>query len=107
MKPRAVQTVPKIVERAVLMTTDPGDLVLDPTCGSGTTAWVCEKWGRRWVMADTSRVSVAIARERVLTARFDYFQLKDEERGIDAGLRHKTLTRVTMSSLGYQLVSRV
>ena len=58
------------------MTTDPGDLVLDPTCGSGTTAYVAEQWGRRWVTIDTSRVALALARQRLMTARFDYYQLR-------------------------------
>jgi adenine-specific DNA-methyltransferase len=72
-----VQTSPKIIERCLLMTTDPGDLVLDPTCGSGTTAYVAEQWGRRWITIDTSRVALALARQRLLTAKFDYFQLRE------------------------------
>jgi adenine-specific DNA-methyltransferase len=71
-----VQTNDKIIERCMLMTTDPGDLVLDPTCGSGTTAYVAEEWGRRWITIDCSRVALAIARQRLLTAKFDYFQLR-------------------------------
>jgi len=70
-----VQTNPKVVERCLLMTTDPGDLVLDPTCGSGTTAYVAEQWGRRWITCDTSRVPLALARQRLLTATFDYYQI--------------------------------
>ena len=65
-----VQTAPGAIERCVLMTTDPGDLVLDPTCGSGTTAYVAEQWGRRWITTDTSRVALALARRRVMAARF-------------------------------------
>ena len=61
----------------MLMTTDPGDLVLDPTCGSGTTAYVAEQWGRRWITCDTSRVPLALARQRLLTATFPYYELKD------------------------------
>ncbi len=76
-----VQTNSKAVERFVLMTTDPGDLVLDPTCGSGTTAYVAEQWGRRWITIDTSRVPLALARQRLLTATFPYYQLKDDKRG--------------------------
>ena len=72
----AVQTNPKVIERCMLMTTDPGDLVLDPTCGSGTTAYVAEQWGRRWITIDTSRVALALAKHRLLTARFDYYQLR-------------------------------
>ncbi|MFM0141267.1 site-specific DNA-methyltransferase [Paraburkholderia sp. RL18-085-BIA-A] len=71
-----VQTNPKVIARCVLMTTDPGDLVLDPTCGSGTTAYVAEQWGRRWITMDTSRVALALARQRLMTARFDYFELR-------------------------------
>lgn len=77
----AVQTSTKVVQRCVLMTTDPGDLVLDPTCGSGTTAYVAEQWGRRWITIDTSRVPLALARQRLLTALFPYYQLKEEARG--------------------------
>lgn len=77
-----VQTNPKIVERCVLMTTDPGDLVLDPTCGSGTTAYVAEQWGRRWITIDTSRVAMALARTRLMTARFPYYLLSDSQEGV-------------------------
>ena len=80
-----VQTITKIVQRCILMTTDPGDLVLDPTCGSGTTAYVAEEWGRRWITIDTSRVPLALARQRLLTATFPYYQLKDEARGPAGG----------------------
>jgi len=80
-----VQTNPEIVQRCLLMTTNPGDLVLDPTCGSGTTAYVAEHWGRRWIAIDTSRVPLALARQRLLTATFSYYQLKDETRGPVAG----------------------
>ncbi len=76
-----VQTNTKVVQRCMLMTTDPGDLVLDPTCGSGTTAYVAEQWGRRWITIDTSRVPLALARQRLLTATFPYYQLKEESRG--------------------------
>lgn len=71
-----VQTNTKVIERCLLMTTDPGDLVLDPTCGSGTTAYAAEQWGRRWITIDTSRVAVAIARQRLLTSKYDYYQLR-------------------------------
>ena len=69
-----VQTNTKVIERCIHLATDPGDLVLDPTCGSGTTAWCAEKWGRRWITIDTSRVGVAIARQRLLTAAFELFE---------------------------------
>jgi adenine-specific DNA-methyltransferase len=80
-----VQTSTKVVERCLLMNTDPGDLVLDPTCGSGTAAFVAEQWGRRWITCDTSRVPLALARQRLLTATFDYYKLKDEARGPSGG----------------------
>ena len=76
-----VQTVSKVVERCILMTTDPGDLVLDPTCGSGTTAYVAEQWGRRWVTIDTSRVALALARARIMGARYLYYTLADSREG--------------------------
>jgi len=84
-----VQTNVKVVERCILMTTDPGDLVLDPTCGSGTTAYVAEQWGRRWITIDTSRVPLALAKQRLLTGTFDYYELKDEQRGPGAGFVYK------------------
>lgn len=77
-----VQTNPTIVERCMLMTTDPGDLVIDPTCGSGTTAAVAEHWGRRWITTDTSRVALALARTRLMAARYPYYTLKDSAEGI-------------------------
>ena len=76
-----VQTVTKVVQRCVLMTTDPGDLVLDPTCGSGTTAHVAEQWGRRWITIDTSRVALALARARIMGARYSYYLLADSRDG--------------------------
>jgi len=81
----AVQTSLRPIQRCMLMTTDPGDLVFDPTCGSGTTAFVAEQWGRRWVTCDTSRVPLALARQRLLTATYPYYQLKDRERGPAGG----------------------
>ena len=80
-----VQTQEKVVERCLLMTTDPGDLVLDPTCGSGTTAYVSEQWGRRWVTIDTSRVPLALARQRLLTTTFHYYELKEPEKSPAGG----------------------
>ena len=77
-----VQTGTTIVERCVLMTTDPGDLVLDPTCGSGTTAYVAEQWGRRWITIDTSRVALALARTRLMAARYPYYILADSPEGV-------------------------
>ena len=77
-----VQTAPRVIERCLLMTTDPGDLVLDPTCGSGTTAYVAEQWGRRWITTDTSRVALALARTRLMTGRFPYYHLADSPEGV-------------------------
>lgn len=77
-----VQTDTKIIQRCLLMTTDPGDLVLDPTCGSGTTAYVAEEWGRRWITCDTSRVALALARTRLMAARYPYYLLADSPEGI-------------------------
>lgn len=77
-----VQTATKVTQRCLLMTTDPGDLVLDPTCGSGTTAYVAEQWGRRWITCDTSRVALALARTRMMAARYPYYLLTDSPDGI-------------------------
>jgi len=95
----AVYTNSKVIERCMLMTTDPGDLVLDPTCGSGTTAYVAEQWGRRWITIDTSRVAIAIARQRLLTAKYEYFKLKDESKGVAGGFRYKTVPHITLKSI--------
>ena len=84
-----VQTNVKISERCLLMTTDPGDLVLDPTCGSGTTAYVAEQWGRRWITMDTSRVPLALARQRLLTATFPWYELKDPRLGPKGGFLYR------------------
>ncbi|WP_448229696.1 site-specific DNA-methyltransferase [Pseudoxanthomonas mexicana] len=84
-----VQTNVKVVERCMLLCTDPGDLVFDPTCGSGTTAYVAEQWGRRWVTCDTSRVPLALARQRLLTATFPYYDLKDPLAGPQGGFVYK------------------
>ena len=80
-KTYVVQTLPKVIERCLLMTTDPGDLVLDPTCGSGTTAYVAEQWGRRWITVDTSRVALALARARIMGARYPWYLLADSPEG--------------------------
>ena len=94
-----VQTNSRITERCLLMTTDPGDLVLDPTCGSGTTAYVAEQWGRRWITIDTSRVSVALARQRLLTGSFEYYKLEDESNDIAGGFINKTVPHITLKSI--------
>jgi adenine-specific DNA-methyltransferase len=85
----AVQTNPRVIERCMLMTTDPGDVVLDPTCGSGTSAYVAEQWGRRWITCDTSRVPLALARQRLLTATYAWYELKDNTKGPGAGFVYR------------------
>ena len=94
-----VQTSTKIIERCILMTTDPGDLVLDPMVGSGTSSYVAEQWGRRWIGIDTSRVAIALARERILTATYPYYRLQDETRGVDGGLQYRSVSHVTLGSV--------
>jgi adenine-specific DNA-methyltransferase len=95
----AVQTLDSVIERCLLMTTDPGDLVLDPTCGSGTTAYVAEKWGRRWITCDTSRVAVTLAKQRLMTASFDYYELRYPHEGLRGGFIYKTVPHVTLKSI--------
>ncbi|MEW6488164.1 MAG: DNA methyltransferase [Thermodesulfobacteriota bacterium] len=96
-----VQTSPRVIERCLLMTTDPGDLVLDPTCGSGTTAYVAEQWGRRWVTIDTSRVALALARQRLLTATFPFHRVREGGDGTDPskGFVYKTVPHITLKSI--------
>ena len=95
----AVQTNEKIIQRCMLITTDPGDLVLDITCGSGTTAFVAEQWGRRWITCDTSRVAIALAKQRLMTATFDYYKLAHEEQGVGSGFVYKTVPHITLKSI--------
>ena len=90
-----VQTSSKVIERCILMSTDPGDLVLDPTCGSGTTAYVAEQWGRRWITIDTSRVALALARARIMGARYPYYLLADSR---DGQIKEAEVTRTAPSS---------
>jgi len=94
-----VQTNAKVIERCVLMTTDPGELVIDPTCGSGTTAFVAEKWGRHWITCDTSRVAVTLAKQRLMTASFDYYALRYPHEGLRGGFIYKTVPHVTLKSI--------
>jgi adenine-specific DNA-methyltransferase len=94
-----VQTNPKVVERCILMTTEPGDLVFDPTCGGGTTAYCAEKWGRRWITCDTSRVALALARQRLMTAKFDYWKPANPDRGVDAGFVYETVSHIRLQSI--------
>ena len=89
-----VQTGSKVIERCILMTTDPGDLVLDPTCGSGTTAYVAEQWGRRWITIDTSRVALALARARIMGARYPFYSFTDKDfLGLLSGSSHNSPER--------------
>jgi adenine-specific DNA-methyltransferase len=95
----AVQTGEKFIQRCMLMTTDPGDLVFDPTCGSGTTAYVGEQWGRRWITCDTSRVAITLSKQRLMTANFDYYELAKPLEGVSSGFRYKTVPHVTLKSI--------
>src|SRR5207247_7442471 len=94
-----VQTRPLIIQRCLLMTTDPGDLVLDPTCGSGTTAYVAEQYGRRWITCDTSRVAITLAKQRLMTVVYDYYQLAHPEEGVASGFRYKTVPHIQLGGL--------
>ncbi len=96
-KAYVVQTNTEVVRRCLLMTTDPGDLVLDPTCGSGTTAYVAEQWGRRWITCDTSRVALAVARQRLLTAKYPYFRLRAGR--VRDGFVYRTAPHITVKSI--------
>ena len=97
-KTYVVETNPKVIQRCILMTTDPGDLVLDPTCGSGTTAYVTEQWGRRWITVDTSRVALALARTRLMSAQYPYYRLEDAN-DIKRGFAYKTASYVSLSDM--------
>lgn len=94
-----VQTNTKVIARCLLMTTDPGDLVFDPTCGSGSSAYVAEQWGRRWITCDTSRVALTLAKQRLMTSVFDYYELAHPSEGVDSGLVYKTVPHVTLKSI--------
>jgi len=96
-----VQTNRKVITRCLLMTTDPGDLVLDPTCGSGTTAFVAEQWGRRWITCDTSRVAITLAKQRLMTPVFDYYELAYPEQGVSSGFKYKTVPHITLKSIAH------
>lgn len=96
-----VETSPKPIERCMLMATAPGDLVFDPTCGSGTTAFVAERWGRRWITCDTSRVAVTLAKQLLLTSHFDYYKLNDPDAGVKGGFDCKRFPYVSAALLAY------
>ena len=97
-KTYVVETNPKVIQRCILMTTDPGDLVLDPTCGSGTTPYVAEEWGRRWITVDTSKVALALARTRLMSAKYPYYRLEDAD-DIKQGFSYKTAPYVSLSDM--------
>lgn len=94
-----VQTTVKVIQRCMLMATNPGDLVLDPTCGSGTTAFVAEKLGRRWITCDTSQVSISLARMRLMSAVFDYYKLRSEADGVCGGFQYEMIEHKTKKSI--------
>jgi len=94
-----VQSPEKPIQRCLIMTTDPGDLVLDITCGSGTSAAVAEQWGRRWITCDTSRVALTLAKQRLMTANFDYYKLAYPNEGIGSGLEYKTVPHITLGAI--------
>ena len=96
-----VETAETVIQRCVLMATDPGDLVFDPTCGGGTTAYVAEEWGRRWITCDTSRVALALARQRLVTAFWEFFRLARPEDGVSGGFVCPTVSDVSAASLAY------
>lgn len=98
-KTYVVQTNENVISRCINMTTDPGDLVLDPTCGSGTTAFVSEKLGRRWITCDTSRVAVTLAKQRLITASYDYFELKYPQEGLRGGFIYKLARRISLKTI--------
>jgi adenine-specific DNA-methyltransferase len=98
-KKYVVQTSRKVTTRCLLMTTDPGDLVLDPTCGSGTTAHVAEQWGRRWITCDTSRVAITLAKQRLMAADFDYYELAHPEEGVGSGFHYRTIPHIMLKSI--------
>src|SRR5208282_691569 len=83
----------------LLMTTDPGDLVLDPTCGSGTTAYVAEQWGRRWISCDTSRVAITLSKQRLMIASYPYYELAHSDEGVSSGFRYQTVKHASLESI--------
>jgi adenine-specific DNA-methyltransferase len=94
-----VQTYSKVIQRCMLMTTDPGDLVFDPTCGSGTTAYVAEKEGRRWITCDSSRISIALTKQRIMTKTFDYYELQFPEEGINSNFKYEEVPHITLKAI--------
>ena len=103
----AVQTSPKVIQRCMLMATDPGDLVLDITCGGGTTAYTAEQWGRRWITCDTSRIAIDITKQRIMTATFDYYKLAHESQGVGSGFKYKQVPHITLKSLAQNTMPEI
>ena len=102
-----VQTNAEVVKRCMLMTTQPGDLVLDPTCGGGTTAYIAEEWGRRWITCDSSRVSLTLTKQRIMSAVFEYFQLAQPDEGVGGGFCYKTAPHITSTDIANDRPSAV
>ena len=100
-KKYVVETNPKVIQRCIMMTTDPGDLVFDPTCGSGTTAYVAEQWGRRWITCDTSRVATTLAKQRLMTASYPYYKLAHPDEGVGSGFDYETVPHITLRSIAH------
>ena len=98
------RTANESFKRCILMATDPGDLVFDPTCGSGTTAYVAEQWGRRWITCDTSRVAITLAKQRLMTALFDYYELAHPEEGVGSGFHYSTVSHITLRDIANNTV---
>lgn len=94
-----VQTSEKIIQRCILLSTDPSDLILDITCGSGTTAFLSEEWGRRWITCDTSRIALSLAKQRLMTANFNYFKLARSHEGVAGGFIYKEVPRITLQGI--------
>lgn len=94
-----VQTVNKVIERCMLMASDPGDIIFDPTSGSGTTAVIAEQWGRRWITCDTSRVAITLAKQRLMTTGYDYYELARPDEGVGSGFKYKTVSHTTLRSI--------
>nr|NQU88941.1 site-specific DNA-methyltransferase [Bacteroidota bacterium] len=94
-----VQTAEKVIRRCVLLSTDPGDLIFDPTCGSGTTIKVSEEQGRRWITCDTSRIALTLAKQRLLSSTFEYFKLARQEEGVGSGFQYKSTPKITLKSV--------
>ena len=106
-KQYVVETSPRVIERCLLMTTDPGDLVVDPTCGSGTTAVVAENYGRRWLTCDTSRVALTLTRQRLMSLHLDYYQLAHPDEGVGSGFIYRTVPKVSPKILAYNEPAQV